>query len=412
MPKKPKLTLKAYQAKQPGKYADGSGLYVEVREDKPLRFSLRYMLDGKSREMGLGTLKDISLADVRDRAEDFREKLRKGIDPLDERRLTKARERAERLEREKTSAQDKATFSVVAEEYLKAKSHEWSNAKHRQQWANTLQQYAYPIIGEKPVRDIVREDVLKILEPHWLTKNETMTRVRQRVEAIINYAIVKEYREAANPAEWKSNLKLLLPDPSKVQNSSKRHHPALDYEQMPAFMSALREMPGDAAKALRLTILTAARTSEVLQANRTEFDLKKRIWTVPASRMKAGIQHRVALSNAAIDLIQSIPETSNYLFPGAREGRPLSNTAMLGVLKRMERSDLTVHGFRSTFRDWIAEKTSFPARVAEVALAHQLKDEAQKAYQRRDLIAKRFELMEAWSSYCDSNKARVVRLPA
>lgn len=275
---------------------------------------------------------------------------------------------------------------------------------------NTLKNYAYPILGHIPVNKIDHDHLLQCLLPIWTDKTETATRLRQRIESILDYAKAKKYRTGDNPALWKGSLQSFLPNPSKIKET--KNHSALPYRDMPALMSQLKTLNGQAVIALRLTILTAARTSETLNAEWCEINLVEKVWTIPKERMKAGKEHRIALSEAAIDLIKSLPKVNNFLFPGAKQDKPLSNMAMAKVLKRIDRKDITVHGFRSTFSDWIAEQTNYPARVAETALAHQLKDATERAYQRGDLIEKRFEMMEAWASYCESQNAKIIRLPA
>ena len=409
MAKKHKLSVKEWQSKPTGKYADGGGLYITVRAEGPLWFSFRYTLLGRSSEMGLGTLTDISLAKAREWAESLRTKVKLGVDLVEENRNNVREERLIREKRRLEQLAEQATFKRVAEEFLEGKRQEFSNQKHAKQWVSTLETYAYPILADKPIKDITRHDVLSVLQPHWLTKNETMTRVRQRIECIIDYAIAKDYRDTSNPALWKSSLKPLLPSPSKVQRV--KHHAALPYQEMQAFMTQLKSMDGGGSQALRLLIYTACRTSEVLKAEWSEFDISGGVWTIPGSRMKARVPHRVALSSAALDLLNSIDRSSIYVFPGAREGRPLSNTAMLQTLKRMGRHDLTCHGFRSTFRDWCADRTNFDPMLAEVALAHQQKSETVKAYLRSDMLSKRFELLECWSRYCDGAVGNVTLLP-
>lgn len=411
--KKNALTVKAVQNfKEVGKYLDGNGLYLQVTKAGVKSWIYRFDINKKRREMGLGGVDTLSLAEARDACAEQRKILKQGIDPIEHRKARQAAEQqAQHAEKARQSQEEhqSITFKQCADEYIGKKEVEWANAKHRQQWRNTLRDYAHPHIGHIKIGEVDRARVLECLTPIWTTKNETATRVRQRIEAILDYAKAMDYRAGDNPAAWKGSLEPILPKPSKVKRVS--HHKALPYDQMSAFMSQLQEMDGLGAKALQLAILTATRTGEVLNAEWSEVDLGKMVWTIPKERMKAGVEHRVALSESAIKIIKELPKINGYLFAGAKQGRPLSNLAMTMVLRRMERTDITVHGFRSTFRDWVAEQTHFPARVAETALAHQLKDGAEKAYQRGDLIKKRYELMEAWSSYCCSRKAKVVRLP-
>lgn len=411
--KKNALTVKAVQnLKGVGKYLDGGGLYLQVTKAGVKSWIYRFDINKKRREMGLGGVDTLTLAEAREVCAEQRKILKSGIDPIEHRRaLAAAEQQAIEAESAKQSKEvhESITFKQCADEYISKKEVEWANAKHRQQWRNTLRDYVYPHIGHVRVGEVDRPLVLECLTPIWTTKNETATRVRQRIEAILDYAKAMDYRSGDNPAAWKGSLEPILPKPSKVKRVS--HHKALPYDAMPAFMSQLQEMDGLGAQALQLAIITATRTGEVLNAEWSEVDLKKKVWTIPQERMKGGVEHRVALSESAVNIIKNLPRINNYLFAGAKQGRPLSNLAMTMVLRRMERKDITVHGFRSTFRDWVAEQTHFPARVAETALAHQLKDGAEKAYQRGDLIKKRYELMEAWSSYCCSRKAKVMRLP-
>lgn len=404
---------KAESLREAGLYADGDGLYLQVTKRGAKTWIYRYMLNRKRRDMGLGSFSVLSLAEAREIRNEQKKLIQQGIDPIDHRRALEAAKEQATIAAEKNKKLydlQSITFEQCADEFRAKKKAEWSNAKHRQQWKNTLRDYVHPHIGHIKVGEVDKALVLKCLTPIWTAKNETATRVRQRIETILDYAKAMDYRVGDNPALWKGSLEPILPKPSKVKTVT--HHKALAYDQMPAFMSQLKTMDGLGAQALRLTILTAARTSETLLAKWGEIDLDKKTWTIPKERMKAGKEHRVALSQAAIEIIESLPNINDYLFAGMKLGKPLSNIAMTMVLRRMERTDITVHGFRSTFRDWIAEQTHYPARVAETALAHQLKDGAEKAYQRGDLIKKRFEMMEAWASYCESHKAKVVRLPA
>jgi integrase len=276
---------------------------------------------------------------------------------------------------------------------------------HREQWLSSVKTYAYPVLADLPVSEIDTPLVLKCIEPHWQTKAETLMRVRGRIEAVLDWCTVRGYRSGDNPARWKGHLAEVLPKRSLV--AKVEHHPALPYRELPAFLVKLRQREGIAARALEFTILTAARTGEALGAQWSEFDLAHRMWTVPAGRMKAGAEHRVALSERAIALLRELPTEANkanndFVFIGPRPGNGLSSTVMTQLLKRMGRTDISVHGFRSTFRDWAAEQTNFPREVCELALAHKVGDKVERAYQRGDLLRKRFLLAEAWSKYCSS----------
>lgn len=291
------------------------------------------------------------------------------------------------------------TFEEAAERYIEAHKAGWKNAKHAAQWTTTLKTYAYPLIGESPVQAIDTGLVLKVLEPIWTTKTETANRLRGRIESVLDWARVRGYRERENPARWRGHLEQLLPAPSKVQRV--QHHAALPYADLPKFMEALRAQDGVSASALEFAILTVARTGEVIGAKWSEIDLKERVWTIPAERMKAGKEHRVPFSARTLAILKSMKAlgSGEYVFPGLNN-KALSNMALLMLLRRMGREDITAHGFRSTFRDWAAERTNFPAEVAEMALAHAVGDKVEAAYRRGDLFAKRRELMTAWAKAC------------
>ena len=402
-----KLTaVKIKKLKERGSYHDGGGLYLYVSKGGAKHWVYRFMLNKRRREMGLGSLDDFSIAEAREQRDTQRKLTKQGIDPIEHRKA----QRAAQLLEDAKAERERITFQQCAEACIKAKTPEWKNAKHAQQWTNTLTTYAFPIIGQLPVASVDQAAVLTCLKPIWTTKTETATRVRQRIETVLNYGKAKGYREGDNPAAWKGGLEPVLPKPNKLKNV--QHHEALPYDKLPAFMSQLKAQAGQGAQALRFTILTAARTGEVIGAQWQEIDFEKRLWIIPKERMKAGYEHRIALSKAAIGLLKNLPRISEHIFPGQKQGKHISNVTMLKTLERMKRDDLTVHGFRSTFRDWIAEKTNYPARMAETALAHQLKDETERAYQRGDLLEKRAAMMEAWARYCDIHKGKIVKLHA
>jgi len=292
------------------------------------------------------------------------------------------------------------TFKACAEAYIEAHKAGWRNAKHANQWANTLATYAYPVFGGEPVQAVDVALVTKVLEPIWTTKTETASRVRGRIESVLDWATARGYRKGDNPARWRGHLENLLPRRTKVQRV--QHHPALPYAEIGAFLTALRVQEGIAARALEFTILTAARTSETIGAGREEFNQDRTIWTVPDGRIKGGKEHRVPLSPAASAVVKKMLADHNgaFAFPGGKPKKPLSNAGMSAVLDRMGRDDITVHGFRSTFRDWAAETTPFPNEVVEMALAHVIENKAEAAYRRGDLLEKRRPLMEAWAEYC------------
>ncbi|WP_444893592.1 tyrosine-type recombinase/integrase [Microbulbifer sp. TRSA001] len=391
-----KLTVKEIEGlKAPGKYDDGNGLRLVVGASGAKKWVLRYQLHGKRREMGLGSLKDVSLKQARVEAGVQKGLILRGLDPLEERR------RAE-LELKAATQGQKAktvTFSDMAADYIESHRGGWKSAKHAQQWGNTLKQYAYPVIGGKASCDVSTDDVLEILKPIWLEKPETASRVRNRVELVLDAAKARGLREGENPARWRGHLDKLLPKRSKVRQV--KHHSALPWTELPEFMQEISKREGLAFRAMELAILTATRTSEVLEATWGEIDFRARSWTIPVERMKAGKEHRVPLSPQVIALLESIPriDNSSFLFPGRDAGRPLSNMAMLMALRRIDRGDLTVHGFRSTFRDWAGETTPYPRDVCEQALAHSLGDSVEAAYRRGDLFEKRKALMADWANY-------------
>lgn len=303
---------------------------------------------------------------------------------------------------EQRRASKPQTFQQCAEAYIEGHRASWTNDKHAAQWGSTLKTYAYPAFGSLPVAKIDTGLVLKALEPIWTTKAETASRLRQRIEAILDWAKVRGYREGENPARWKGHLDHSLPARGKV--AKVEHHAALAYAEIGAFMIELRKQAGHSARALEFAILTAARSGEVMGATWTEIDLTQRVWTIPAERMKAGKEHRVPLSKSALEILGMLPQGKpvEFVFPGGKAGKPLSSMALLMTLRRMERGDLTAHGFRSTFRDWVAEQTDFPHEVAEIALAHAVNNKVEAAYRRGDLFEKRRQLAEAWGACCSA----------
>lgn len=396
--------LAVSKASDPGYYGDGGGLLLQVSQAgaKSWVFRFKSPLTGKPREMGLGPLSTYSLAEARMRARDARQAVDAGRDPIAERE-------AER-QRNKLEAAKAMTFDQCAAAYIEAHRAGWKNPKHAAQWAATLATYAGPVIGALPVASVDMPLVLRILEPIWTTKNETASRLRGRIESVLDWATVRGFRTGDNPARWKGHLDKVLPAPGKVQKVE--HHAALPYQQAGAFMAELRKREGMAARALEFAILTACRSGEVRGATWQEIDLAARIWVIPGERMKAGKEHRVPLSDAAVSLLEALPrlEGSDAVFFAPRGGA-LTDMALTAVLRRMERGDLTAHGFRSTFRDWAGETTAFPREVIEHALAHQLKDKAEAAYQRGDLLAKRARLMQAWAEHCATDKSGAAVTP-
>jgi integrase len=392
-----KLTaLRVDKTKQPGMYGDGGGLYLRVTPDGAKNWVFRFMLNGRARWMGMGPLHTVNLAEARKRAGEHRLRRHDGIDPIEARRTERAQARLD--------AAKAVTFSQCAEAYIKAHRVGWRNGKHAAQWEATLATYAEPVVGTLSVQAIDTALVLKCLEPIWTEKPETAGRVRGRIEAVLDWAKVRGFRTGENPARWRGHLDKLLPARSKVRRVE--HHAALPYGELPGFLVALREQEGIAARALEFTILTAARTGETIFARWSEFDLLDKTWTVPAERMKAGREHRVPLSARALAIIEEMQSQRHgddgFVFPGGKPGKPLSNMAFLMLLRRMERGDLTAHGFRSSFRDWAAERTNVPAEVAEMALAHTISDKTLAAYNRSDLFEKRRRLMQQWATFCTS----------
>ena len=393
------MTIKA-----PGLFAVGGvpGLLIQVTPGRGRSWVYRFQLGGKRRDMGLGGVGDLSLAEAREKAREQRRMVLDGVDPIEKRR-------AERV----AKAVDKAkamTFEQCATAYIQAHQTGWRNEKHRKQWPATLTAYAYPVFGKLPVATVDVGLVMKAIEPIWNVKPETASRLRGRIEAVLDWATVRHYRSGENPARWKGHLESLLPRKTKVR--AVEHHAALPYAKMPAFMAALRQQDGISVRALEFAILTAARTGEVIGARWGEIDMNNRLWVIPAARMKAGKEHRVPLSEAAMSITKQMDKmrTNDLVFPSARQNRPLSPVAPLRVLQGMGRDDLTVHGFRSTFSDWCAEGTAFPAEVREMALAHAVGDKVEAAYRRGDLFDKRRQIMDAWARFVNGTEAAVVEL--
>ncbi|WP_395020995.1 tyrosine-type recombinase/integrase [Dongia sp.] len=393
--------LAVTRSKTPGMYPDGGGLYLQVSETKTpgevtRSWIFRYTLAGRAREMGLGSLNDITLAEARERAQGARKQKAEGIDPIAARDAERAARRAE--------AATAMSFKDAAQAYIRSHRAGWRNAKHGDQWEATLASYAYPLIGGLSVAAIDTALVMKVLDPIWQQKTETASRLRGRIERILDWATVSGYRRGENPARWRGHLQSLLPPKTKVQ--AVQHHAALPYGEVPSFMAALKQQSGSAADALRLVILTAVRTSEAIGARWEEIDLDAKLWIIPPERIKSAREHRVPLSVAAVALLQSLQGSAprqGLIFPYGK--KHISNNAMLALLRRMKRTDITVHGFRSSFRDWAAEQTNFPREVAEMALAHVVSDKVEAAYRRGDLMEKRRKLMEAWSGYVGSPPA-------
>jgi integrase len=406
--------LKIEKAKTPGMYCDGGGLYLQVTRGGDgvnkswiFKYATPTSTPGKrrTREAGLGSLHTISLAEAREKARQARHQLIDGIDVIDAKRAAKAQRRIE--------AAKAMTFQQCADALVAAKRPGWRNAKHAAQWETTLREYAYPILGALPVQAVDTALVLKVLQQHveaehgpagefWQSRPETASRLRARIEAVLDWAKARGYRNGSeNPGRWKGHLDHLLPARSKVRKVE--HHPALPYTELPTFLIELRERDGIAARAMEFLILTAARAGEVLGARWSEFDLLDKTWTVPAERMKAHREHRVPLSDRALTILQEMQAHRTgddaFVFPGGNPGKPLSTTALWEVLFVMGRK-VTTHGFRSTFRDWAAERTRYPNHVVEQALAHTIGSAVERAYRRSDLFEERRKLMNAWATFC------------
>jgi integrase len=380
--------VKVRNLKKPGRYGDGGGLYLLVKPNgRSWVFRWRDRITGKLRDKGLGPAWDVDLAEARERGAECRRQLRDGIDPIEHKRqlITDAKlERARRL-----------TFGECCDKYIEAHRAGWRNAKHADQWTNTLETYA-ATLKPLPVAEIDTALVVKTLEPIWSIKTETATRLRQRIECVLDWATVREFRKGDNPARWRGHLEQLLPKPTKLKTVKPRA--ALPYAEVGEFMVKLRKRQGIAARAVELQILTACRPGEVAGAKWGEVDLDAATWSIPAERMKAGREHRVPLSSDAVALLKALPRSSDYVFPGVR-GKPITTDGMLKSL-RVVRKGIDSHGFRSTFRDWAADCTAYRNDIAEAALAHVLKDKSEAAYKRTDLFAKRARLMNDWAKYC------------
>lgn len=388
--------LKINKIEKPGYYGDGGGLYLQVSQYDTKSWVFRFTLQ-KKREMGLGPLHDIPLKKAREIAQECRLLVREGIDPIVHRKERRA------LAQNKTAAY--MTFKECAERYIRNNQAGWSNPKHASQWTSTLETYAYPVIGPLPVSHIETAHIMEILEPIWAEKNETARRVRGRVEAVLDAARVAKQRTGENPSRWKGHLDKLLPASFKVVKVV--HHPSMPYSDVSNFIALLRAQDNTASLALEFLILTASRTNEVIDATFDEFDLDKAVWVIPAARMKAKREHRVPLSTRAIQIVRQMEAVrqNDHVFPGQR-GKGLSNMAFLQLLKRMNRTDITVHGFRSTFRDWAGEQTSYPSEVVEMALAHTVGNQVQQAYFRTDLFEKRAALMRDWAKFLEMQEVK------
>lgn len=414
------LTAAEVRNKPPGRYGDGGGLYLLVKppstkqaaeghKDGGRYWLFRFTVAGRLREMGMGSATGpdaVALAVARAKAADLRRMVKAGTDPLDQRDADAAAAKAAKQQ----AAVAAMTFREVAAMYLAAHESSWKNPKHRQQWRNTLDGYAYPVLGDMPVAAVETAHIMKVLEPLWHGRTETASRLRGRLEAVLDYARVRGWRDGINPAAWRGHLAELLPARGKI--APVEHHAALPWQQIGDFLAKLRGQAGMGARALEFAILTAARTGEVLGATWGEVDLKAAVWTIPSGRMKAGREHRIPLAPAALAILRTVAalqpgnDPAAFVFPGGKEGKGLSDMALTMALRRMKRGDLTAHGFRSSFRDWAAERTSYQREVAEAALAHAVGDRVEAAYRRGDLYEKRARLMAEWATFCAKPSAK------
>lgn len=377
-----------------------SGLALQITGPDARSWVLRVMVGGKRRDMGLGGYPSVTLEGAKAAARDARAKIKIGIDPIEENRAARSTLAAARAAA--------LTFEQCAVAYIAAKQTEWKNKKHGDQWRNTLATYAYPTIGKVFARDVDQAHVMRVLEPIWGTKTETATRLRGRIESILDWATVRKYRNGDNPARWRGHLDKLLPTPSKIAKVD--HHEALPFVEVGSLMTNLRERDGMGARALEFAILTAARSGEVRLATWSEFDLDAKTWTVPAARMKAGKEHRAPLSAEAVALLKALPDSAGeYVFPNTK-GKPLSDMTLTQQLRRMGLT-VTTHGFRSSFRDWASERTNFSRDVCEMALAHTIGDKVEAAYRRGDLFEKRRLMMKQWAQFCRTSSATSVVTP-
>jgi integrase len=392
-----KLTaLGVARLKTPGMYGDGHGLWLQVTGKGAKSWIFRFALHGRAREMGLGSAHTFSLAEARERARECRKLTADGIDPIETR---KAKRQEAALEAAKA-----ITFRGCAEAYFEAHKAGWRNERHIAQWSSSLEAYAYPVFGHLPVQSIDTAQVMKALEAIWATKPETAKRVRGRIESVLDWAATRGYRRGENPARWRGHIANLLPKRSKVMKV--KHHAAMPFAQVPAFMADLRNQDAVEARALEFAILTAVRSGEATGALWSEIDMEAGIWTVPAERMKAGAEHRVPLSAPVLAILEQMRGLNDTLvFVGSRSKRRLSDKVLRNMLVKVASVDATVHGFRSSFRDWAGECTSFPRDLAEMALSHTVGDATERAYRRSDLFEKRRELMDAWASWCDQSGA-------
>lgn len=378
------LNARKVDTAKPGKYGDGANLYLIVSKTGSKKWVLRFTWRGKPKEMGLGSVTRVTLADAREKAGAARRKIAQGVNPIEERKREGGI----------------PTFGEIADDVLQSRSQGFRNEKHKAQWKSTLETYAAPL-RSKPLDTVDTDDVLAVLKPIWTIKAETASRVRGRIEKVLDAAKARGFRNGENPARWRGHLDHLLPHQSKL---ARGHHAAMPYEHVAAFIASLQKREALAAHALELCILTAARSGEILGMQWSEIDLDRKIWTVPATRMKAGREHRVPLSPRAVTILGQLEmvKAGEFVFPGQTRNKPLSNMAMEMILRRMKIENATVHGFRSSFRDWAGNVSNFPRELVETALAHVIGDKSEQAYRRSDALEKRRKLMDEWAEYCSA----------
>ena len=393
-----KLSAVSLKHLKDGCHADGGNLYLLVRgESKSWVFRFTSPT-GERRRMGLGPLHAVSLADARKRATELREQIHHSTHPIDPITVRQKAKLAQQLGKQRNK-----TFEFCAGAYILAHQNEWKNSKHAQQWTNTLAKYAYPIFGNISVGEIDEALILDVLTPIWTTKTETASRLRGRIESVLDWAKFNKFRKGENPARWKGHLEHTLAKPSKV--SKVKHHPAMPYQELPGFMKELKTRTGMGAKALELLILTGCRSGEIRGADWNEIDFDRKLWVIPAIRMKMAQEHRVPLSEGALALLNTLPqlEDTNLVFPSSKPNTRLSDMTLTAVLRRCGGAEFTVHGFRSSFRDWLAEATNHPHEASEMALSHTISNKVEAAYRRGDMLDKRFLMMNDWANYCNSD---------
>ena len=398
---------------EPGYWLDGHGLYLQVSKSGAKSWIFRYQLNGKRREMGLGSLTVVPAKDARRRAAEARAMVHNKIDPLEQRQ----QEVHESVARAEEFIAASRTFKKVSLEYIEANRAGWKNPKHISQWENTLAAYAYPVMGGTPIADVDTALVLEVVSPIWHSKTETAKRIRSRIELVLSYAKAKGYRSGENPAAWRGHLENVLPKPGKI--APHQPQPALPFERMSEFMASLRRREGVSVLCLEFVILTACRSGEALKAKWSEIDEEKRVWTIPAERMKARREHRVPLSDRAMQVLVEAKKVrqGDYIFPGVRSGKPMTDMSLSALVKRMDEEQekagrerwldknsgkcIVPHGFRSGFRDWAAEITHYPGEMAEMALAHVVGNKVEAAYRRGDMFEKRRQMMADWAAWCE-----------